>query len=203
MPLYLKNGYNLSKWVAERLLRRAAEQGAWVNIYRPGNIAFNSRNGVCKPHNNRLMMMLKGSLQLGLAPRLQVNFDLMPVDFFARFVAFHCGRFVARRNVFNLHNPQPLSWDRYLDAFSQAGHCFERVSVAQWQTELRTVGPDNALFGVLGFYLDNLAEDISDITMICHENARQGVEAMGEQYPHKDPALLRRGCDHLKAIGFL
>ena len=77
------------------------------------------------------------------------------------------------------------------------------MSVAQWQTELRTVGPDNALFGVLGFYLDNLAEDISDITMICHENARQGVEAMGEQYPHKDPALLRRGCDHLKAIGFL
>ncbi|WP_119738370.1 amino acid adenylation domain-containing protein [Pseudomonas sp. Larv2_ips] len=203
LPLYLKNGYNLSKWVAERLLRRAAEQGAWVNIYRPGNIAFNSRNGVCKPHNNRLMMMLKGSLQLGLAPRLQVNFDLMPVDFFARFVAFHCGRFAASRNVFNLHNPQPLSWDHYLDAFSQAGHCFERVSVAQWQTELRTVGPDNALFGVLGFYLDNLAEDISDITMICHENARQGVEAMGEQYPHKDPALLRRGCDHLKAIGFL
>ncbi len=31
------------------------------------------------------MLMLKGSLQLGLLPRLAVNYDLMPVDFFARF----------------------------------------------------------------------------------------------------------------------
>ena len=203
LPLYLKNGYNLSKWVAERLLGRAIEQGAWVNIYRPGNIAFNSRSGVCQPQNNRLMLMLKGSLQLGMAPRLNVNFDLMPVDFFARFVAFHCGQYAVGRNVFNLHNPQPLSWDHYLDAFSRAGHHFERVSVAHWQRELQTVGRDNALFGVLGFYLDDLAEDISDISMICHDNARQGVESMGEQYPQKEPALLRRGCDHLKAIGFL
>ncbi|KAF2408840.1 amino acid adenylation domain-containing protein/thioester reductase domain-containing protein [Pseudomonas antarctica] len=203
LPLYLKNGYNLSKWVAERLLGRAAEQGAWVNIYRPGNIAFNSHNGVCQPQNNRLMLMLKGSLQLGLAPRLDMNFDLMPVDFFARFVAFHCGQFTAGRNIFNLHNPLPLSWDNYLDAFSQAGLRFERVSVAHWQTALRTVGRDNALFGVLGFYLNDLTEDISDTSMICHDNARQGVAAMGEQYPQKDPTLLRKGCDYLKAIGFL
>ncbi|NVZ23831.1 non-ribosomal peptide synthetase [Pseudomonas costantinii] len=203
LPIYLKNGYNLSKWVAERLLGRALKQGAWVNIHRPGNIAFNSRSGVCEPYKNRLMLMFKGSLQLGLAPRLEVNFDLMPVDFFARFVAFHCGQFTIGRNVFNLHNPQPLSWDHYLDAFSQAGHRFERVSVAHWQKELRTVGPDNALFGVLGFYLDDLTEDISDTSMICHDNARQGVKAMGEQYPEKSPALLRKGYDHLKATGFL
>jgi hypothetical protein len=102
-------------------------------------------------------------------------------------------------SVFN----QRQHWDHYLDAFSRAGHHFERVSVAHWQRELQTVGRDNALFGVLGFYLDDLAEDISDISMICHDNARQGVESMGEQYPQKEPALLRRGCDHLRAIGFL
>lgn len=202
-PLYIKNGYNLSKWVAERLLGRALERGAWVNIHRPGNIGFNSRSGACQPQKNRLMLMLKGSLQLGLVPRLAVDFDLMPVDFFARFIAFHSGRFDAARTIFNLHNPQPLSWDHYLDAFSQAGHVFERVSVARWQRELRHVGPDNALFGVLGFYLDGLGDDISDTSMIRHDNARWGIEQMGARYPDKDPALLRKGCDYLKAIGFL
>ncbi len=49
LPLYIKNGYNLSKWVAERLIGRAVAQGAWVNIHRPGNISFNSRNGCAKP----------------------------------------------------------------------------------------------------------------------------------------------------------
>jgi amino acid adenylation domain-containing protein/thioester reductase-like protein len=203
LPLYVKNGYNLSKWVAERLLGRAVAQGAWVNILRPGNISFNSRSGVCQPQKNRLMLMLKGSLQLGLAPRLNANFDLMPVDFLARFIAFHSSCFCADRNVFNLHNPQPLSWDQYLDAFSQAGHVFERVSIEQWQRSLRAINRDNALFGVLGFYLDGLGEDIGDTSMIRYDNARWGVEKMGTQYPQKSPALLRKGCDYLRAIGFL
>ena len=203
LPLYIKNGYNLSKWVAERQLGRAIKRGAWVNIHRPGNISFNSHTGVCQPQKNRLMLMLKGSLQLGLLPRLALNFDLMPVDFLARFIAFHCARFQAERCVFNLHNPQPLSWEHYLNAFGQAGFQFKRVSVAQWQQALRAVGPENALFGVLGFYLDCLDEDIGDTSMIRHDNARQGVQQMGEYYPEKDPALLSKGCNYLKAIGFL
>jgi len=203
LPLYIKNGYNLSKWVAEQQLTHAVKQGAWVNIHRPGNISFNRRNGVCQPKKNRLMLMLKGSLQLGLLPRLELNFDLMPVDFLAGFIAFHCASFRAESSVFNLHNPQPLSWDHYLDAFSQAGHRFERVSLAQWQQALRTVGEDNALFGVLGFYLDHLDEDIGDTSKIRHDNARRGVQQMGEEYPRKDPALLSKGCSYLKTIGFL
>ncbi|MGL5995289.1 MAG: amino acid adenylation domain-containing protein [Pseudomonas proteolytica] len=202
-PLYIKNGYNLSKWVAERLLGRAAVQGAWVNIYRPGNISFNSRNGVCQPHKNRLLLMLKGSLQLGRVPRLGLNFDLMPVDFLARFIAFHSANYVAERSVFNLHNPQPLKWETYVESFRQAGHAFEMVSVADWQHHLREVDRENALFGVLGFYLNGLGEDTGDISMIRHENARHGVEQMDAQYPEKEPALLRRGCQYLNAIGFL
>ncbi|WP_300627771.1 amino acid adenylation domain-containing protein [Pseudomonas sp.] len=203
LPLFVKNGYNLSKWVAERLLGRAVEQGAWVNIHRPGNISFNSQSGVCQPHKNRLMLMLKGSLQLGMVPRMEGNFDLMPVDFLARLIAFLSPRFVPGRNVFNLHNPQPLSWDQYLDAFSQAGHTFERTSLQHWQRALRTVRHDNALFGVLGFYLDGLGEDIGDTSRIHYSNAQWGLEQMGTQYPPKSPALLRKGCDHLRAIGFL
>ncbi|MGF6097022.1 amino acid adenylation domain-containing protein [Pseudomonas sp. 18175] len=203
LPLYLKNGYNLSKWVAERQLGHAVKRGAWVNIHRPGNISFNSHNGICQPQKNRLMLMLKGSLQLGLLPRLELNFDLMPVDFLARFIAFQCTRFQPDHWVFNLHNPRPLSWEQYLDAFSQAGHVFDRVSVAQWQQALHRVGEENALFGVLGFYLGRLDEDIGDTSMIRHDNARQGVLLMGERYPQKDPALLRKGCNYLKAIGFL
>ncbi|WP_034101818.1 amino acid adenylation domain-containing protein [Pseudomonas lurida] len=203
LPIYIKNGYNVSKWVAERWLGHAVARGSWVNIHRPGNISFNSRTGVCQPQKNRLMLMLKGSLQLGLVPRLEINFDLMPVDFFAGFVAFHCGRFDAQRPVFNLHNPRPLSWDHYLDAYSQAGYAFERVSVARWQRALRTVGHENALFGVLGFYLEGLGEDIGDTSMIHCDNARRGVEEMGADYPEKSPSLLQRGCDYLKAIRFL
>ncbi|MBD8496317.1 non-ribosomal peptide synthetase [Pseudomonas syringae] len=202
-PIYIKNGYNLSKWVAERVLEQARGLGAWVNIYRPGNIAFNSVTGVCQPQKNRLMLMLKGSLQLGQVPDFAINFDLMPVDFLARFIGFHASRYQASRAVFNLHNPEPLSWGSYVQAFRDAGRKFELVSVAQWQAQLGRVDSQNALFGVLGFYLDGFEEDIGDISMIEYHNALAGIHQMGEHYPHKTPALLSKGCTYLKEIAFI
>ena len=202
-PIYIKNGYNLSKWVGERILERARAQGVRVNLYRPGNISFNSLTGVCQPHKNRLMLMLKGSIQLGQVPELALNFDLMPVDFLARFIAFHASRYQPEHAVFNLHNPEPLSWEAYLASFRESGRQFHMVSVADWQRQLVRVDSDNALFGVLGFYLNGFEEDIGDISMIGHDNARAGVRQMGAHYPPKSPALLRRGCDYLKAINFI
>ncbi|MGV8887031.1 MAG: amino acid adenylation domain-containing protein [Pseudomonas sp.] len=202
-PIYIKNGYNLSKWVGERILERARERGVRVNLYRPGNISFNSLTGVCQPHKNRLMLMLKGSIQLGQVPEFTLNFDLMPVDFLARFIAFHASRYQPEKAVFNLHNPEPLSWDNYVASFREAGREFSMVSVADWQQQLGRVDSDNALFGVLGFYLNGFEEDIGDISMIGHANAQAGVRQMGAHYPEKSPALLRRGCDYLKEINFI
>ncbi|MBT2341008.1 MULTISPECIES: non-ribosomal peptide synthetase [Pseudomonas] len=202
-PIYIKNGYNLSKWVGERILQRARDRGVWVNLFRPGNISFNSLTGVCQPHKNRLMLMLKGSIQLGQVPDLSLNFDLMPVDFLARFIAFHASRYQPTQAVFNLHNPEPLSWDAYVASFRDSGREFSLVSVADWQRQLGRVDADNALFGVLGFYLNGFEEDIGDISLIRHDNARTGVRQMGARYPEKSPALLRRGADYLKAIDFI
>ncbi|QBF24547.1 amino acid adenylation domain-containing protein [Pseudomonas tructae] len=202
-PIYIRNGYNLSKWVAERILQRARNQGVWVNLYRPGNITFDSRSGVCQPQRNRLMLMLKGSLQLGQVPALELNFDLMPVDFLARFIAFHSSRYQAGQTVFNLHNPEPLSWRDYVSAFRDSGQLFELVSVEQWQRQLQRVDRSNALFDVLGFYLDGFEEDIGDISRIEHGNARAGVARMGARYPAKTPQLLQRGCQYLHDIAFI
>lgn len=202
-PIYIRNGYNLSKWVGERILERARERGVRVNLYRPGNISFNSLSGVCQPHKNRLMLMLKGSIQLGQVPAFALNFDLMPVDFLARFIAFHASRYSPDRAVFNLHNPEPLSWDAYVASFRETGSEFSLVSVANWQQQLNRVDADNALFGVLGFYLNGFEEDIGDISLIGHANAEAGVQQMGAHYPQKSPALLRRGCDYLKEINFI
>jgi amino acid adenylation domain-containing protein/thioester reductase-like protein len=202
-PIYIKNGYNLSKWVAERILEQARQRGAWVNVYRPGNIAFSSTTGVCQPNKNRLMLMLKGSMQLGQVPDFSMAFDLMPVDFLARFIAFHASRYQPTQAVFNLHNPEPLSWRAYVSAFREAGSVFDLVSVSEWQAQLSRVDSQNALFGVLGFYLDGLEEDIGDISAIAYPNALAGVQRMGEHYPLKSPELLRKGCAFLKEIAFI
>ena len=202
-PIYIRNGYNISKWVAERILWSASDKGVKVNIYRPGNIAFNTRTGVCQPHQNRLMLMLKGSLQLKEVPQLSLEFDLMPVDFLARFIGFHASRHNIARAVFNLHNPMPLSWDEYVSAFRHSGYEFQMVPVSQWQQRLSTISSGNALYGVVGFYLNGFEEDIGDISMIEYDNAQYGIDMMGECYPAKTSSLLKRGCAFLKEIEFI
>ncbi|MDF2642371.1 MAG: nonribosomal peptide synthetase, partial [Pseudomonas sp.] len=101
------------------------------------------------------------------------------------------------------HNPEPLSWRNYVEAFHVAGRQFELTEVARWQAELLRVDSQNALFGVLGFYLDGFEEDIGDISMIEHRNARAVVRQMGAHYPRKTPALLEKGCAYLKEIDFI
>jgi hypothetical protein len=96
-----------------------------------------------------------------------------------------------------------LSWDAYVASFRETGSKFALVSVADWQQQLGRVDADNALFGVLGFYLNGFEEDIGDISLIGHANAEAGVQLMGAHYPQKSPALLRRGCDYLKEINFI
>jgi len=202
-PLYIRNGYNLSKWAGERILERAHQAGCFINIFRPGNISFNSTTGVSQPYKNRLMLMLKGSLQLAAVPALELDFDLMPVDFLAKLIAFQSIRHDASAAVFNLHNPMPLRWMDYVRAFASAGHTFEVVPVEAWQRRLAEVDSANALFGVLGFYLSGFEEDIGDISNIDYHNAAGVVQRMAATYPVKDAALLARGCDYLQSIGFI
>lgn len=202
-PIYLRNGYNLTKWVAERVLQRACDKGTSANIYRPGNIGFNSLSGVCRPHSNRLLLMLKGSFQLGQVPSCEQPFDLMPVDFLARFIAFHADQHRPDEAVFHLHNPQPLSWNAYVEAFREAGQAFERISVLDWQKRLVDVERNNALFGVLGFYLNGLEEEIGDLSMTDNQNTLAGLQRMDVHYPSKSEALLRKGCEYLKEINFI
>jgi hypothetical protein len=68
---------------------------------------------------------------------------------------------------------------------------------------LQEVDKDNALFGVLGFYLNGFEEDIGDISRIHFKNAARVIERMGDAYPVKDDALLARGSSYLQARGFL
>jgi thioester reductase-like protein len=73
-------GYPQSKWVAERLLESARERGVPVNIYRPGTITGDSLTGVCNP-DDFLYRFLRGCIAMGSAPEIEMQVDLLPVDY--------------------------------------------------------------------------------------------------------------------------
>ncbi|GII93697.1 non-ribosomal peptide synthetase family protein [Sinosporangium siamense] len=86
-PAGLTDGYNQSKWVADRLVRTARERGLPTTVHRPARIAGDSRTG----HGNRddyFNRLLATVVRLGMTPDLPFAEDLSPVDHVSAAIAY-------------------------------------------------------------------------------------------------------------------
>ena len=73
-------GYSQTKWVADRMVRRAAEAGLPVTVYRPPLIAGDSC-GSTWHEGDLLQRLLMGALAVGASPDLSWELDVVPVDY--------------------------------------------------------------------------------------------------------------------------
>lgn len=202
-PAFVNNGYNVTKWVAEHLVWEAAERGVDATILRPGNITGVAASGLCQPTRNRILLLVKGSLQLGAAPAGDTDFDFTPVDFLARAVV-RCTTDPQRDlRVFHLQNPQPLTWEDYLGGLAHCGYSLALEEPADWRDRLTSIDESNALFDVVAFYLDDSQEDIGDMARIAHQQTAQALARLNLAYPRKDAELLTHHFRYLIDSGFL
>ena len=76
----LRMGYTQSKWVAEKILNLAREQGLPVNIYRLGRISGHSMTGACQ-QKDFLWSLVKGCIEMGIYPDKNLEFEFTPVNY--------------------------------------------------------------------------------------------------------------------------
>ena len=72
-------GYAQTKMVAEALVREAGRRGLPIAIYRPSLIAGDSRTGAFNA-DDLLTLLIRGCVQMGMAPDLDWALDCEPVD---------------------------------------------------------------------------------------------------------------------------
>nr|WKF58345.1 Linear gramicidin synthase subunit D [Paraburkholderia busanensis] len=202
-PAFVNNGYNVTKWVSEHLVWEAAQRGVEATILRPGNITGVARSGLCLPDRNRVLLLVKGSLQLGFAPAGDTAFDFSPVDFLARAIVLCTIDPQREQQVFHFQNPQPLTWEGYLGTLSRLGYQLALEDPAAWRDRLMSIDESNALFDVVAFYLDDSQEDIGDMARIEHHVSAATLDRLGLAYPEKDEALLDAHFGYLVTSGFL
>jgi len=133
-------GYNESKWVAESLVRRAAERGIDVSIYRPGIIVGDSRTGACAP-DDLFNSMLRGCIEIGSAPDLDVPFDMTPVDYVARaLVHLSTARRQDRIASYHLVNPSRTSVPELCMMIKACGHSLRVEPYDDWYARILRAG---------------------------------------------------------------
>jgi thioester reductase-like protein len=138
-------GYDESKWVAERILALARERGVPVTVFRPGNIAGDSRTGAVSD-GHLVSAMIKGCIALGLAPDIDAFVDVVPVDYVSRALVHLSLRESVRGQNFNLVNPTPVRWPDVAGQLSELGYPLKLVSLAEWREAIRAVeGTGNSM----------------------------------------------------------
>ncbi|MGW5642050.1 thioester reductase domain-containing protein [Saccharopolyspora sp. NPDC003752] len=194
-----------TKWVAERLVAQAGRRGLPVAIHRPGRVVGGRATGACPPELF-LCAWLKGCIQLGSAPDLDLFVDAVPVDFVAASIARIALSGTGLGRAHHLPGAPPVRWAELVDLLSESGYRVSRKPYGEWRRDLRVaveVGADNALLPFLPLLgEDGPAPDLP-LRNVGHpfEEDRAGDSETAP--PVRVPELISGCLDYLVAIGNL
>ena len=179
------DGYGRSKWVAEMLVREAANRGLPACVYRPGFISGHSETGASNPRD-LLSAVLAESLRLGAAPEVEGwRIEMTPVDFVAAAMLGIAANPDAPGGTYHLANPDPVPAETVFDWLEEGGYALERVAYGEWLARVEAAPPPEDGPGVVLRGAAPDAEDLSDGNVYDDENTRR---ALGEEGPRR-PAL--------------
>ena len=150
-------GYSQTKWVADRMVRRAAEAGLPVTVYRPPLIAGASC-GSTWHEGDLLQRLLMGALAVGASPDLPWELDVVPVDYVADAVTALAWGENTHGKTFHLQHPEPMLLTSLLSQIAEATGEWRVLPMQDWLAQLEQ-DPGNPLQPMLPFFQRSWGSD--------------------------------------------
>ena len=199
------NGYILSKWVSEKILSNV--NGININIFRPGNITGNSKDGICPPEKNHALLLMKGCIQMGAAPDWKRSVEMTPVDILANAI-IELATASRGVNTYNMNNPYEITWHEYIDIIVRDGFKMKLLPVNVWKEKhLAMADEKNAMYPIREFYLKERKDIMTrEWKTYSRWNSREVMEKAllsGIHYPEKYDDYFRLILNYLREIAFL
>lgn len=153
-PTHLPNGYEQSKWVAERLVYAARERGLAAAIHRLGLVSGPSTTGVYD-NGDFLSSLLRTALLSGTFPQVHGAIPMVPVDHVARWLSMLAlDPAATAQPLYHLAHPEPLEAASVAALLAEAGHAVTVMPWTDWREALLAHGPlppDHPLSAYAGF----------------------------------------------------
>ena len=211
---HLSVGYVESKWVAEALLLKAAEQGLPVAIYRAADISGDRVTGAWNTATE-MCAMKKFVVDSGTAPIAELPLDYTPVDVFAAAVAHIAATKLPRGDVYHLTNPGKVNIADLVARMRARGHEIREVSWQEWLDELVKLAvehPEHPMTPFAPLFIDRCATGEMSVAEMYLEdtfpvfsrtNVENALAGSGIVIPPVDAAMLDSYLDYLTDIDFL
>ncbi|MFG2563267.1 amino acid adenylation domain-containing protein [Streptomyces sp. NPDC048496] len=210
----LTMGYAESKWVAEEVLRDAADQGLPVAVYRPYEITGDRRTGACNT-DTAICSLFKTITETGLAPDIPLPLDFVPVDFLTDAVMHIATAHRATLRTYHMTNPRPASLRDMLDRMDAGGHRIHRLPYEEWVGELvRHVAqhPTSPTAPFVSLCVDRCNQADMSVKEMYFEgtfptvgraNVERDLATTGLRCPPVDAELLDRYLEYFYATGYI
>ncbi|GAA4224494.1 hypothetical protein GCM10022254_04040 [Actinomadura meridiana] len=199
----LVTGYVQTKWAAEQLVEEARGRGIPVDVYRPGRVLGDSRSGACLT-THFTTRVLKGCVQLGLAPDLDLEVEMTPVDYVSAALVRASRQQRADGRTYHLVNRTKMRFAEVIRTVIEHGWRLEVVPVDQWWKELEKTFAerDNVLHPVMDVVEEFVVggEEAIDYDTAGAETALAGT---GVRCPPLDGRLLETYFSWMAATGYL
>jgi thioester reductase-like protein len=211
---HLSVGYVESKWVAETLLSRAAEQGLPVAIYRAADISGDREHGAWNLATE-MCAMKKFVVDTGMAPVAELPLDYTPVDVFAAAVAHIAATSLPHGEVYHLTNPGKVNISVLVDRLRAHGYPVREVPWPDWVDEMVRIAveePDHPMTPFAPLFIDRCATGEMSVAEMYLEdtfpvfsrtNVEKALQGSGIEIPPVDAAMLDSYIRYLSGIDFL
>ncbi len=202
----LITGYAQSKWVSEKMALLARSRGLCVNIYRLGRITGHSQTGAWNTED-LVCRMIKGCIQLGMAPMIATKIDLTPVDYTCDALINISMQKEGLGKTYHLIHPNPISFNKLIDYLNFCGYPIEQVSYAKWSKALLVTaqkGTANALHPLLDLFSPSNEKNITEnhSPLFLAENTEKMLSG-SKIHCATAEELLPVYINYLKKIGYL
>ncbi|AMO33324.1 non-ribosomal peptide synthetase [Lysinibacillus sphaericus] len=130
----LDNVYVESKFLAEKLVRKAIKEGVSATVYRVGNLVGHTLDGRFQENieENAFYRLIKAILLLQMAPDIRTCIDLVPIDFGSKAIVQLVCTMETEGETFHIINPVQLEWKQFIEYVIQMGHPIKIVNTEQF-----------------------------------------------------------------------
>ncbi|NES19105.1 MAG: NAD-dependent epimerase/dehydratase family protein [Symploca sp. SIO3E6] len=133
----LKGGYKQSKAVAEQLVTIAQKRGLPASIYRCARMLGHSKTGIMGNFQDLLSRMLKTCIQLGQFPEIEMEPDIVPVDYVSQAIIYLSKQEAYLGKAFHFLNNQQMTWQSLMAEIGSFGYSLEAVTYDEWLAKLK------------------------------------------------------------------
>jgi nonribosomal peptide synthetase MxcG len=189
----LQDGYQQSKWAAERLVQQAAERGLPVSVYRLARLVGSPESGYVNPADLLWRVLLAG-IPIGAIPRLYRADAWTPVDFVADAVV-HLAQNAAT-GVFNLVPYPELPLTDLCAWINDYGYRVTLEPLPRWRSLLPDTASDLATTAFFDLWSGGEGTVDLEIGTVATANLDAALAGTRIVCPRPDATMMRRYLDH-------